>query len=297
MLTKQQFDLLVRLEAEKAPLSPAALAEALAVSADAAGRTLQELTESGLVAAGALTEKGLRALEPYRTRRAVFMAAGFGSRMLPITLTTPKPLVRVKGKRIIETMLDACIAAEIEEIYIVRGYLAEQFDQLLYKYPQIKFIENPEFNTSNNITSVLYACDKLENAYVLEADLYLSNPNLITKYQYSSNYLGIPVEHTDDWYFYTKDGYIAGGGFGGGGENCYQTVGISYWTKEDGKKLFDHVKIACSEPGGKDHFWGYVPRGRFKDEYKISARPCKFEDIVEIDTLDELKAIDPSYAN
>ena len=59
-----------------------------------------------------------------------------------ITLNTPKPLVRVHGRRIIDSLLDACLAAGIKEIYLVRGYLAEQFDQLLYQYPMIRFLEN-----------------------------------------------------------------------------------------------------------------------------------------------------------
>ena len=63
------------------------------------------------------------ALEPYRVKRAVVIAAGFGTRMVPITLNTPKPLVRVHGKRIIDTLLDAVAEAGIPEIVLVRGYL------------------------------------------------------------------------------------------------------------------------------------------------------------------------------
>ena len=88
----------------------------------------------------------MSALEPYRAKRAIFIAAGFGSRMVPITFNTPKPLVRVHGQRIIDGLIDACLEAGINEIYIVRGYLAEQFDQLLYKYPMIRFLENPVYN-------------------------------------------------------------------------------------------------------------------------------------------------------
>ena len=55
----------------------------------------------------------------------------------------------------------------------------------------IKFIENPIYNESNNISSVVCASYLLKNAYVLEADLLLYNPKLITKYQYESNYLGV----------------------------------------------------------------------------------------------------------
>ena len=56
-------------------------------------------------------------------QRAVFLAAGKGTRMAPLTDTVPKPLVKVHGKSIITTLLDAVMMAGIEEIYIVRGYL------------------------------------------------------------------------------------------------------------------------------------------------------------------------------
>ena len=148
----------------------------------------------------------------------------------------PKPLVRVKGNRIVDSCLDALVDAGITEIYLVRGYLGEQFDQLLIKYPFIKFINNPLFNEANNISSIFCAGDILQNAYIVEADLLLSNKLLITKYQYSSNYLGIPVEKTDDWCFtLNKDGYVNNMSIGG--KNCFQMVGISYWDEKDGKQL------------------------------------------------------------
>ena len=73
-------------------------------------------------------------------------------------------------------------------------------------------------------------------------------------------------------------------------------IGISYWTTEDGEKLKEHVQVVCQQPGGKSKLWGHVPLVAFHDEYKVAVRPCKFEDIVEIDSFEELKQIDPSYA-
>ena len=81
--------------------------------------------------------------------------------MIPITLNTPKPLVRVHGKMIVETLLDAIVQAGIPEIVLVRGYLWEQFDALVHRYPQIRFLYNPLFNESNNVSSVLQAKDLL----------------------------------------------------------------------------------------------------------------------------------------
>lgn len=256
-------------------------------------KILAELTSLGLIENNKATEKGIEAMEPYKVKRAVVMAAGFGSRMMPITLNTPKPLVRVNGVRIIEPLLDTLIENGIEEIYLVRGYLATQFDDLLYKYPNIKFIENPHYNEGNNIVSVMCAREHLASAYLLEADLLLYNKSLIKKYQYSSNYLAIPVDETDDWCFYMKDNYISKVAIGG--VNCYKMVGITYWTEEDGKKLAQDVEKTLKSPGGKERYWDEVPLKYCKENYKISVRPCKQEDIIEIDTFNELKAIDKAY--
>ena len=139
-LTRKQFDILVALAEAGATLKQRELEKATGYSLGTINRTIKELIEAGLVSDGTITGDGLAALEPYRAKRAIFIAAGFGTRLVPITLNTPKPLVRVHGVRIIDRLIDACLEAGIEEIYVVRGYLAELFDQLLYKYPMIKFL-------------------------------------------------------------------------------------------------------------------------------------------------------------
>lgn len=293
MLTKKQFDVLDEIVESKKNLSQRELATRTHISVGGVNKILGELNALGYLGGEGVTEAGLRAIEPYRVRRAVIIAAGFGSRLVPITLSTPKPLVRVNGRRIVETTLDALVEAGIDDIYLVRGYLAEQFDSLLPRYPNLKFIENPLYNEANNISSVFAASDYLEGAYILEADLLLSNRSLIRKYQYQSNYLGIPVDKTDDWCFYVKNGIVQK--MAVGGEFCHQMVGISYWTEEDGKKLKRDVKEVFYSPGGKERYWDQVPLEYCIDNYKIGVRECTFDDIVEIDTFSELKAIDESY--
>ena len=263
------------------------------MSVGSVNRVLAGLTECGYLENRSLTQAGYAALEPYRVKRAVFIAAGFGSRLVPITLNTPKPLVRVNGTRMIDTLLDAVVAAGIEEIYIVRGYLGEQFDQLRYKYPTIQFVENPLYNEANNISSAMCVRHLLQNAYVLEADLVLYNPNLITKYQYSSNYLGVPVETTDDWCLDTKNGIVTKVKIGG--NNCYHMFGISYWNGEDGAKLYEDIKTVYDMPGGKERYWDQVPLEYCLPKYQVEVRECTFEDIIEIDTYSDLKKMDKLY--
>lgn len=293
MITKKQFDILVYLAENSGKETQRAIAQKTGMSVGTVNKIITELTDDELISGGEISEKGHGVLEGFRVKRAVFIAAGFGSRLAPITFNTPKPLVRVKGKRIIDSLLDAVIAQGITEIYIVRGYLGEQFDQLLYKYPMIKFIENPVYNEANNISSAYCASYLLKNAYVMEADLLLYNPSLITKYQYSSNYLGVPVYKTNDWCLYTDSGRVTKLALGG--VNCYHMFGISYWTEEDGAKLVEDIKDVYQAPGGKERYWDQVALEYHIGNYNISVRECSFNDIIEIDTFNELKKIDKTY--
>lgn len=302
-LTRKQFDVLAAMEETRAKISQRELSDRAGCGLGTINKVLKELAELGYIENGLITEKGLESLEPYRVKRAVIIAAGFGSRMVPITLNTPKPLVRVHGKRIIDGLLDAIVEAGIEEVVLVRGYLAEQFDQLLYKYPMIKFVENPSYNEANNISSAMCVRYQLRNAYVFEADLLLDNPKLVKKYQYASNFLGVPVERSDDWCFTTKNGIIQTQQVGGeikeskknANQGLYQEIGISYWSESDGARLAEHIKQVYEMPGGKERYWDQVPFVYFKDQYQVEIRECSFDDIIEIDTFRELKQVDKTY--
>ena len=293
MLSKKEFDVLMAV-LDQDGASQRVISEATGYSIGSVNKIVKELTEKGLYNGKTITESGLAALEPYRVKRAIFLAAGFGSRLVPITLNTPKPLVRVHGKRIIETLLDAVVKAGIPEIILVRGYLGEQFEQLLHIYPQIKFVDNEMYNESNNISSAYCVKDLFQNAYVLESDLLLKNPKIIRKYEYSSNFLGIPVDVTDDWFFLVdSNGVICEQGVGG--KDCHQMVGVSYWDAKDGAQLEKDLEEVFFSPGGKERYWEQTALHYKKGNYKIQIRECSMDDIVEIDTFNELKKIDKIY--
>ena len=292
-LSRKQFEILEVMAETKEALTQRDLEKITRHSLGTINKLVKELSEMKLIADGKITNEGINALEPYRAKRAIFIAAGFGSRLVPLTFNTPKPLVRVHGKRIIDGLIDACLDAGINEIYIVRGYLAEQFDQLLYKYPMIKFLENPVYNEANNISSSMVARYLLSNAYVFEADLLISNPAIIKKYHYTSDFLAIKKDRTDDWCFVVKDGVIVEEKVGG--LDCWQMVGISYWNEADGHKLSNDIKETYDQPGGKERYWEQVPLVFCKNHYAVEVRECHDEDIIEIDTYRELKAIDPTY--
>ena len=180
-LTLNQFEVLTLIERKQDDkLTQRDIAQKCHMSLGNVNKVFAELQELELLkvledSKYEVTLKGYERLEPYRVKKAIFMAAGFGSRMVPVTLNTPKPLIQVHGKRIIESLLDAVLDVGITDITIVRGYLGEQFDLLLKKYPMIKFVENPIFYEANNISSAYVVRDMLSNAYVLESDLLLYN--------------------------------------------------------------------------------------------------------------------------
>ena len=293
-ITYNEFLVLTTIEKEKEKLSQRKLSELTKLSLGTINKIISDFLKNKYINEdNTIINLGLEILEPYRVKRAIFLAAGFGSRLVPITLNTPKPLVLVNGKRIIETMLDACVNAGIPEIIIVTGYLNEQFEILLKKYPNIKFIVNHKYNEANNISSAYLVRDKFANAYVLESDLYLYNPNLIRKYEYQSNFLGKYVSVTDDWCLETKNGIITKEKVGG--YNCYQMYGISYYNEVDAKKMETDIANVYNSPGGKEKYWEQVILDVCKKNYQIAVRECYEGDIIEIDTFNELKAIDKTY--
>ena len=294
-MTRKEFLVLTFLEQLSSKPSQRMIAEGIHVSVGTVNKILTTLRANNWIADNlSLTAEGYAALEPYRAKRLIFLAAGLGSRLLPITLNTPKPLIRIHGTRIIDTAIDAALAVGIEEIYIVRGHLSEQFDQLLKKYPQIRFIENPAYNETNNISSAMCARFLLENAYVMEADLLINNPSIFKKYHYTSDCLGVPVKQTDDWCIKSKNGVAKE--LVQGGTDCHHLFSIYYWTAEDGAKLSQHIQQVYQSPGGKERFWDLTPLRYFQKEYHVEIVECKMEDIKEIDTLRDLRAVDSMYA-
>lgn len=290
-ISRTQFDVLVHLTASDRE----SLAEKTGLSRDEADQIIAELTGLGLLDENMqVTQAGFESLEPYRAKRVIFLAAGLGSRLRPATLNVPKPLVRVHGKPIICSAIEAALAAGIEEIYIVRGYLGECFDQLANKYPQIRLLDNPEYQTSNNVSSAMQVRHLMSNAYVMEADLLINNPAIFRKYNYTSNCLGVPVEKTDDWCVISENRVAKQ--LVKGGVDCHHLFSIYYWTTEDGAKLPSHLEEMFQSPGGRDLFWDIAPMNRYNSHYHIEVRECCFTDISEIDTYHELQQLDSDYS-
>ena len=235
-------------------------------------------------------EANLEKKEP--VRNAILMAAGMGTRLRPLTENTPKPLLRVGTRSLIETVLDGLVSAGVEKLYVVTGYLGEQFQILRKRYEGLTLIDNPDYARVNNISSVYYAREILRSGdcYICEADLYLTRPEILSKKPDCSCYFGtLRGGYTDDWVFDVgKDGYITR--VGKGGSDQYNMIGLSYFTKADAMVLSDCIERMYEEAGYEELFWDEVV-DRNLESLKLTIFPVEEGSIAEIDTCEEYEAL------
>lgn len=231
----------------------------------------------------------------YKVDNAIIMAAGLGTRMRPLTNEVPKPLVEVNGTRMIESIIHALQKEDINDITIVTGYLADKFDFLPEKYSGVKLINNPYFNKYNNISSLYVARKELKNTVILDGDQLIYNPEILSSNFENSGYAGSWTDDwSDEWIMHTDDEDKVVSCDRDGGQNGWRLYSVSKWNKKDSKTLSSLAEQEFNNEN-YDVYWDDIPMFLYPDKFDLSVHKINKEDIVEIDSLNELAALDSQY--
>ena len=231
----------------------------------------------------------------HTVKRAIIMAAGIGKRMQPVTFETPKPLIRVNGIRIIDTVIQGLNSNNIFEIYVVVGYMKEKFYSLEKEYPGVKIIENPYYNTCNNISSLYMVRDHIDDVLILDGDQMIYNDAILQPEFERSGYNCVWTDtDTDEWLLTVENGIVKSCSRSGG-KDGWQLYSISRWTTQDGRKLKKHLELEFELKKNQQIYWDDIALFCHPEDYHLGIQEMDRKDVIEIDSIYELAQLDNHY--
>ena len=223
---------------------------------------------------------------------ALIMAAGASSRFAPLSYEKPKALIDVRGEILIERQIRQLLAAGISDIYIAVGYKAEQFEYLTGKYG-VHLIQNHEYLTRNNNSSIWAAKDILRNTYICSADNYFTENPFEAEVDHAY-YAAVYVSgQTDEWCMHEdEEGFVDSVVVGG--NDSWVMLGQSFWDEAFSRKFLDILQKEYQDPDTAVKLWETIYIEHIAD-LKLKIRKYDADRIFEFDTLDELREFDKSY--
>lgn len=284
-MNKQECDVL--LEIKKQPyINQRILAEATGHSLGIINRCMKALvSQEYLDEEFVLTAKAYNELKLKSPQRAIILAAGFGMRMVPINMETPKALVEIKGEILIERTIRQLHVAGIREIYIVVGFMKEKFEYLIDKYG-VELIVNSEYAQKNNLHSMKRALPYLENAYIIPCDIWCKeNP-----YHAEELYSWYTVSEQEDRESTVRVNRKMELVQCPATETGNRMVGISYLTGDEVITVRENIENMCLDSRYDGAFWEEaLYRG---NRMMVAARVVPKEDAIEINTYEQLRELD-----
>lgn len=284
-MNKQECDVL--LEIKKQPyINQRILAEATGHSLGIINRCMKALvSQEYLDEEFVLTAKAYNELKLKSPQRAIILAAGFGMRMVPINMETPKALVEIKGEILIERTIRQLHVAGIREIYIVVGFMKEKFEYLIDKYG-VELIVNSEYAQKNNLHSMKRALSYLENAYIIPCDIWCKeNP-----YHAEELYSWYTVSEQEDRESTVRVNRKMELVQCPATETGNRMVGISYLTGDEVITVRENIENMCLDSRYDGAFWEEaLYRG---NRMMVAARVVPKEDAIEINTYEQLRELD-----
>ncbi len=277
------------------------LSQQLELSLGTVNTLLKECCRNRLLAQGKstagtyeLTGKGTSYLDQFQVDGALMIAAGFGSRFVPLTFETPKGLLEVFGERMIERQIRQLHQAGIKDITIVVGYLKEKFEYLIDKYG-VKLLYNPEYSCKNTLATLYKAREVLRgrNMYILSSDNWLRE-NMFHSWECGAWYSSVYMEgNTSEWkLIYNRKKRITE--IAVGGNNCWVMYGPVYFSREFSEQFLPLLEAAYLAPGTEQMYWEHVLMKHIANlEIYINKQPT--DQVYEFENLEELRKFDKKY--
>ncbi|MDN6428311.1 MAG: phosphotransferase [Propionibacterium sp.] len=263
-------------------------------SCDVAPSVLAALEDEGLVEHGVVTRRGLDALEPYRVDNAVILAAGMSTRFVPLSYETPKGLLEVCGEILVERQIRQLRSAGVDDITVVVGYMADRFRYLAERF-DVRIVENPDYRTRNNNSSLWCVRETLGNTYVCSSDNYFAgNPfrRFVAGAYYASEYV---AGRTEEWCLdLSPDDSIEGVTVGGG--DAWVMLGHVFFDRTFSETFVRILEQEYEEPSTAGKLWEQIYAEHLPE---LHMRAKKYEPgfIHEFDSLDDLELFDPEFIN
>lgn len=220
--------------------------------------------------------------------RAILLAAGMGTRLRPLTLETPKSLIEINGKPLLERQVEFLKEKGINEIIVVTGYLNEKFEYLKEKYG-VKLVFNDKYDIYNNIYSMYLVREYLADSYVIDADVYINRNFIVTDINKSTYFSAYKRNVKNEWKLCFDENkkvndieIINGDGF--------ILCGVSYWSKNDGILIKDRIEEALKTGDFTNLYWDDIVKNNLKD-LDVRIEEINDDDIYEIDNIEELNMV------
>lgn len=286
-MNKQESDILQELRKEPY-INQRILAEKSGHSLGIVNRSLRTLEEEGcLDSRMQLTKKARELFQSRSPRNAIILAAGFGMRMVPINTETTKGLLEANGEVLIERIIRQLHEVEIYEIYIVVGFMKEQYEYLIDEY-QVELIVNPEYASKNNLHSLKRALSHLSNTYVVPCDIWCER-NPFQREELYSWYMVSDLVDDDSWVRVNRKMELVSVPDQAGGNAM---IGISYLIEEQAAEVRARILELSQDSRHDGSFW---EEALFQKERMIVlARVVHSSDVVEINTYEQLRELDDS---
>lgn len=284
-MNKQELDILNSLYLEPF-INQRILAETSGHSLGVVNRSLKELMKSGFLDEHA--QLTLKARDEFKTRaprNAIILAAGFGMRMVPINLSTPKALLEVNGEPLIERTIKQLHEVGVKDITIIVGFMKEKFDYLIDEYG-VELVVNPDYASKNNLHSLSLVADRISNTYIIPSDIWCDRNPFKPHEMYSWYMVSDLVDEDSDVRVNRKMELVKIGEKSGGNA----MIGVSYILEEDAEAIRGKIKAMASAPSHDNDFWEVV---LYKDgRMTIPARVVHASNVVEINTYEQLRELD-----